>query len=250
MLLRIVNSCFPVKKEVYVKRATQIFVFMSIAAILLSAQFITAVAELGDKPYIDSTGYFSITPPRGWDIQNYPSDPRGRVAFKKKEGSEFAEIQVLVQAAEVTDFFDFARKIKSNLEKIGLKPEWHPVMFSEIPAIKSVLTLSVRGRKKKFLNLRFLSGELYHDIEFSSSTELFDKYQDVFIKTIASYEIGKRKSEGLVAAKKQKTESYLCLAKIAVEFGDRKNAVFFLDEGLKNDPENKELLGLKENLKQ
>ncbi|MCX5777380.1 MAG: hypothetical protein NTX32_07145 [Candidatus Firestonebacteria bacterium] len=231
-------------------RTTQIFVFMFIVAILLIAQFVTGAPELGNKPYIDSTGYFSIIPPCGWDIQNYPSDPRGRVAFKKKEGNESAEIQVLVQAAEVTDFFYFARKIKSNLEKIGLKPEWQPVMFSEIPAIKSVLTLSVRGRKKKFLNLRFLSGKLYHDIEFSGSTELFDKYQDVFIKTIASYEIGKRKSEGHVAAKKQKTESYLCLAKVAVEFGDRKNAVLFLDEGLKNDPENKELLDLKENFKQ
>lgn len=232
------------------KRGTLNYVSMFIAAILLSAQFVTAAAELGDKPYIDASGYFSITPPGGWNIQNYPSDPRGRVSFKKKEGNEFAEIQVLVQAAEITDFFDFARKIKSNLEKIGLKPEWQPVMFSETPAIKSVLTLSVRGRKKKFLNLRFLSGKLYHEIEFSGSSELFDKYQDVFLKTIASYEIGKRKSEGPVAAKKQKTESYLCLAKVAVEFGDRKSAAAFLDEGLKNDPENKELLGLKENFKQ
>jgi hypothetical protein len=44
-------------------------------------------AELADKRYKDPKGYFTIVPPAGWRIQEYPGDVRGKVAFIGTDGN-------------------------------------------------------------------------------------------------------------------------------------------------------------------
>jgi hypothetical protein len=225
------------------------------AAIILLAAQMAASAQTGpteglaDKPYADPKGYFSITPPRGWNTQNYASDPRGKVAFSTTEGDQLVEIRVLVQVTQVTDFQQFVRKLKSNAENLGVQPEWQVMMFADLPAIRSTMTMSGRGMTRKMMNLRFLDGNIYHDIQFASPPALFDKYQDVVSKVVATYKIVKRPSEGSNTAKQHQAAKYLRLARVAIEIGDKKNAVAFVDDGLTNDPENKDLLKLKEELK-
>jgi hypothetical protein len=211
----------------------------------------TAVAGLADKPYADPNGYFKITPPKAWKIETYPSEPRGKVAFSTTEGSQVVEIRVLVQVTQVTDFQEFVRKLKSNAANLGVQPEWQVMMFADLPAIRSTMTYSAGGTSNKFMNLRFLDGNIYHDIQFASLPALFDKYQDVVSKVVATYEIVKRPSEdpGGATAKQQQAAKYLRLAQVALEMGDKKSAIAYVDEGLKNDPENRELLRLKESLK-
>ena len=37
--------------------------------------------EPSEKQYVDPKGYFKIVPPAQWKIEEYPQDPRGKVAF-------------------------------------------------------------------------------------------------------------------------------------------------------------------------
>jgi hypothetical protein len=150
------------------------------------------VSELADKPYVDPNGYFKVTPPRGWNIETYPSEPRGKVAFGKTEGDQLVEIRVLVQVTQVTDFQEFVSRLKSNASNLGWKPEWQLLTFSGLSAVKSTMTVTASGLTRKITNLRFLDGNIYHDIQFSSLPALFDKYQDVMSKVLATYELVKR----------------------------------------------------------
>jgi hypothetical protein len=230
-------------------------VFSGVAMALFSVQTLalaqtTPVTELSEKPYADPKGFFKITPPKGWSTQDYPSDPRGKVAFSKTEGEQLVEIRVLVQVTQVTDFQEFVRKLKSNTANLGIQPEWQVMMFCDQPAIKSTMTLTARGMTRKMMNLRFLDGSTYHDIQFASPPALFDKYQDVLAKVVATYEVVKRPNEDSATAKQHQAAKYLRLAQAALEIGDKKDAAVFVEEGLKNDGENRQLLKLKDNLKQ
>jgi hypothetical protein len=209
-----------------------------------------AIDEWMGEPYTDPRGYFIITPPQGWDTLDYPSESRGKVAFSTTEGDQLVEIRVLVQVTQVTDFQEFVKKLKANVANLGLQAEWQVMEFSDMPAIRSIMTYSGNGVTRKILNLRFLDGNIYHDIQFSSDPALFDKYQDVVAKVVAGYEIVKRPDKGddSATAKQQQAEKYLVLAKAALEIGEKTSAAAFVEEGLKNDPENKDLLSLKESL--
>lgn len=207
--------------------------------------------DLALNPYVDPKGYFKITPPKGWKTDEYPTDSRGKVAFSKTEGSQLVEIRVLVQVTQVTDFQEFARKLKSNVANLGVQAEWQVTMFSGLPSVRSTMTVSAQGITNKFMNLRFLDGNIYHDLQFASPPALFDKYQDLVSRVVASYQIVKRPSGGddSALAKRQQAEKYLRLAQIAIELGDKKNAAVYVAEGLKIDPENKELQKLRDTLK-
>lgn len=150
------------------------------------------ITDLTGKPYTDPDGYFKITPPIGWNIEEYLSDPRGKVAFGYMDGDQLVGINVFVQETQVTDFQVFEQKLKSNAEKLGLQPEWELISFLGLPAIRSTMIFSGGGLTRKIMNLRFLDGNIYHDIQFSSSPALYDKYQDVVSKVVASYKIIKQ----------------------------------------------------------
>jgi hypothetical protein len=88
----------------------------------------------------------------------------------------------------------FESKLKANAANLGVKPEWQIMSFSGLQAIKSIMTLSNGGVTTKYMNLRFLDGNIYHDIQFASPPALFNKYQDLLSKVLATYEIVKRPS--------------------------------------------------------
>lgn len=221
-------------------------------ATMTVAEQTASVAELAEKPYIDPEGYFSITPPKGWNTEDYPSDQRGKVAFSSTEGDDLVDLRVLVQNTKVTDFQEFVSKLKLNADNLGLQPEWQLLMFSDLPAIRSTMTYSVDGATRKVMNLRFLDGSIYHDIQFASPPEQFDKYQALVSKVMATHKIVKQSSEGegSATAEQHQAAKYLVLAQAAMEIGDKKNAAAFVDEGLKNNPEDKGLLKLRESLDQ
>jgi hypothetical protein len=151
----------------------------------------STVVSWAGKSYTDPKGYFKITPPKGWNIQEYPSEPRGKVAFSTTEGNQLVEIRVLVQVTQVTDFQVFESKLKANAANLGVEPEWQIMNFSGLQAIKSIMTLSNGGVTTKYMNIWFLDGNIYHDIQFASPPALFNKYQDLVSKVLATYEIVK-----------------------------------------------------------
>jgi hypothetical protein len=157
----------------------------------IKAESTAEIVIWAGSPYTDPKGYFKITPPKGWNIQNYPSEPRGKVAFSTTEGNQLVEIRVLVQVTQVTDFQVFESKLKANTANLGFEPEWQIMNFSGLQAIKSIMTLSNSGVMMKYMNIRFLDGNIYHDIQFASPPALFNKYQDLVSKVLATYEIVK-----------------------------------------------------------
>ena len=72
--------------------------------------------QLADKRYNDPKGYFTVVPPAGWRIQEYPDDVRGKVALLAPDGN--IDLRVLVNAVDfstIDELLDFCRTAEKLL---------------------------------------------------------------------------------------------------------------------------------------
>ena len=72
---------------------------------------------LADECYVDPKGYFRIVPPAGWRIEEYPDDPRGKVAFHCP-GRDI-DLRVLVNLTEYEGFDDLVAFCRETESKLG-----------------------------------------------------------------------------------------------------------------------------------
>ena len=202
---------------------------------------------LAKVAYIDPKGFFEITPPKDWNRQEYPQDPRGKVAFFAPDKQ--ADLRILAKAVDIPDYDALIEDLKSKEKQLGVRTNIEPIVFSRMPAVKRLTTITMQGVTLRLLLVDLLVGGISHNIQYCASPGLFAKYQETAWKSMLTYKPLKRaKQASPEEARKHEVAKWIRLAKIALEMGKIQAAKEAVAAGLETDPQNIELKQMKSNL--
>ncbi len=197
--------------------------------------------KLSRTRYIDPKGYFKIAPPAGWRIEEYPQDPRGKVAFHCPEAN--VELRVLINAVDFSTIEELITSSKKIEKRIGEKTNIKKIMFTDRHAIER--SFKFKGQKLYYID--FLVGKIDHNIAYSAPRNKYNKYLPIVMKSMETYEpIFDETSDHEVAkhavAKKKR------LTQLMIEHGNYDLALEFIKEGLELSPKDSDLLTLKQQI--
>ena len=95
---------------------------ISLVLVILLLNNISAKSQiLSPNQYVDPKGFFKIFPPKNWKIQEYPSDPRGKIAILGPDG---VQLRILVNSVDFNSFQDlmnWCQNMKVTMESYGMK---------------------------------------------------------------------------------------------------------------------------------
>jgi hypothetical protein len=184
--------------------------------------------------YVDPHGHFNIIPPPGWRIQEYPDEPRGKVAFFGPDG---VDLRILVNAVEFTDVSSLVEFCRGVEKKLGVSTNIERVTWQGFPAVQR--SFETGGRKFRYVD--FLVGQADHNLGYSAPTGAFDENFAAAAASMDTYEPVKVKlsSRDVVkhtVAKKKR------LAQLMIEGHNYELAREFVKEGLALAPKDAGLL--------
>jgi len=203
--------------------------------------------QLVRKRYSDPKGYFTIVIPEGWRIQEYPDNPRGKVAFIGKDAN--VELRILASEKEFSSFEDLFEITQQNTmdikNRFGIDVTIQKTTFLGRQAIKR--TWAMKGIK--IFAIDFMEGNIRHALQYSAPSEVYERYLLIILKAIETYEPIPRgiSSENL---KKCQISNSLRLAQLFFEQGNFDLALEDLKKGLDIDPQNEQLLKLKKKIEE
>lgn len=217
-----------------------------INAVIILLIFSTSVDgasdELAKKRYVDPNNYFTIVPPAGWEIQKYPKEQRGKVAFLA--ATKQVELRILAAAVDFDTIDGLISGSKAIEERIGKSTNIKKVTFNGRPAI----TRSFVFNGAKLLLYDFLVGNIHYNIQFGARPSDFPKFHSLAIKSMATYEPLLRSGssdeilEHTLAGNRR-------LADLLIEMGRMDMASEYIEEGLKLAPSDDRLIKLKARIK-
>lgn len=201
-------------------------------------------SQVQSSVYTDPKGFFTIAPPTAWTVQEYPQDPRGKVAFKDpKTGNE---LRVLAKATDISDIGALISNLKQKEQELGLTMNIEQTVFNGMPVVKRTSTVTMQGITRKMLWIDLLVDGYSHNIQYSSTPSGFDRGYDVAWKSIITYApTHKQSTPGSADVKKHEVAKWLRLAQVSIESGNVSAAKEAIKVGLEVDHENQELLKLK-----
>lgn len=195
---------------------------------------------LEDNLYKDPNGYFSILPPFEWKAENYPDDPRGKVAFF---GPEKIELRILAKGVDY-DNFDKMYSVILNIEKSNnIKSSKEKIIFCDKTALKRVLTYG----SLKIMFIDVMIGNVSHNIMYSAQPAIFDKYLILIWSSLNTYD---PILKGVTPDEMKQHSIAKCirLSKIFIENKNYNLAMDFVMQGLLEDENNFELIELKKSI--
>ena len=199
--------------------------------------------HLSKNQYSDPKGHFVIVPPEGWQIEEFPHDPRGNVNFNASEPA--VALSILASATDFKSFDElFQSATKATLDiktQLGIDSDIQTITFLGRTAIQ------MRSIKDgmQFLHIQFMDGNISHGIQYMASLKLYDKYLPIVMKAMETYEpIAVEVSDERV--KQDSIMHNLRLGIVSWQKGDLDLALKSVQEGLLIDPQNQELLTLKQ----
>lgn len=197
--------------------------------------------------WTDSKGFFSIVPPAGWQRQEYPDDPRGRVRFGApgQDGS----LMVMAKAVTTPGYDSLVRELKETEKTLGLDTAIEPVVFKGMPAIRRQATVTRQGVTVKMLWIDLLIDGVSHNLQYSASPSNFDRFSGEAVASMETYQPVPRAGAATGdAARSHEVAKWLNLARLAVDMNKAQAAKDAIEAGLRLDPGNADLLQLKETL--
>ena len=200
-----------------------------------------ASAASSYRRYTDPKEFFSIVPPAGWRVQDYPQDSRGKVAFLAPASN--VDLRVLVNAVDFGTVDELVAHCKRMEARLGFSTNIERVDFEGWPAVKR----SFKAKGIKFMYIDLLVGKVDHNLAFVAPEGLFGKYQSVALSSMRTYEPVMRNvtNKDVVAHAVAKK---LRLAQLAKENGNVALALAYVDEGLELAPGDAGLLALRNQL--
>lgn len=200
----------------------------------------TGTGQLSKSRYSDPKGYFKIVPPDGWRIQEYPQDPRGKVAFIDPDDFQ---LRILINAVDFSTVEELVAFCKDVEKRIGTSTNIEKITFGGRPAVRR--TFQMKGHKLYYID--FLVGNVDHNIAYSAIQAKYEKYLPVVMKSIETYTPSQRDISDKDIIKHSVAKS-LRLAQLMIENGNFDLAREFIKEGLALDPSNKDLLAIEKRL--
>ena len=128
-----------------------------LSSILLSTSVSGASDTLSDKRYIDPKNFFTIVPPALWRIQEYPNDPRGKVAFLSPTSG--VELRILVAGEDFNTLNEMISLSKTIEERLGKSTNIEKITFNGRSAMKR----SLEYKETKFLIYDFLIENIHYN---------------------------------------------------------------------------------------
>jgi hypothetical protein len=120
-------------------------------------------------------------------MQEYPQDPRGKLAFVVPR--EQIELRVLAKAAaaDISDYDSMLRKAKELEKQLGISMNIEPFIFNKMPAIKRDVTIKVQGEMRRFLVVDIFEGGVLHNLQYGGSPKAFNKYYEIAWKSMEKH---------------------------------------------------------------
>jgi ankyrin repeat protein len=202
-------------------------------------------SQLTSKAYVDPKGYFKIIPPKGWTVKQYPNDPRGKVDFRLVSGRD--RIQLIV-SAQKSPFPNFEALFAQNeaggkrwIKRRGGTMQSSKIKLFDVPVAKFVQKIP---GKVNLLQLHFKMRDNYYVLAVGGLPHAYEKYLALAMKSINTFQpmFPDVKAE---EANKHLVVSKIRTAKFLIKGGRKNYALEIINEGLKIDPGNKELMELK-----
>ena len=195
-------------------------------------------SQLSQMQFVDPKGYFKIVPPEGWKTQEYPQDPRGKVAFLAPESN--TDLRVLVNSVDFNTTDALIKYFKDLEKRIGQAMNIEKTEFGGRQVIKR--SLEMKGLKLYIID--FLVGNVDHNIQFAAPSSSYQKYLPLILKSMETYETMEQSltNEEMIqhaVAKK------LRLAQLMMELGNYNLSLDYINEGLEISPKDSKLLELK-----
>jgi hypothetical protein len=222
------------------RRLMKAMLTLSLLACLASVCWAQSpTVELADKRYNDPKGYFTVVPPAGWRIQEYPDDVRGKVAFLAPDGN--IDLRVLVNAVDFSTINELIEFCRSTEKRLGVTMKIEKFDFYGRQAVRR--SFEIRGQR--FLYVDFLIGKVDHNLAYGAPPSKYNLYLPVVLQSMETYEpilkeTGDKESLDHLVAKK------LRLGRLMLKAGRADLALEYVREGLAIAPENQELLKLKQ----
>jgi hypothetical protein len=197
--------------------------------------------------YNDPKGFFRIVPPKGWRLQEYPQDPRGKVAFIAPEDQ--IDLRVLSKAVDIADYDGLLKNLKDIEAQLGVPMNIAPIVFKGMPAFKRVTTLNVQGGMLRLLWIDLLIDGLSHNLQYGAPPNKFDEHYDIAWQSMLTFEpLRRTKQTSPEEVRRHEVAKWIRLARIALEMGNTQVAKVAISAGLKADPEDPELKQLESEL--
>jgi hypothetical protein len=200
-----------------------------------------AQAHLAAQRYVDPKGYFTILPPDGWQAQEYPQDPRGKVAFRAPGGEDY--FRILVNAQDFTSLDSLVAMCREIENRIGIPSHIEVVELAGAPVVRR----SFQAQGYRILTYDLLVGSVVHNLQYAAPPDVYPRYLPVVIKSMESYEATQRNtSEADFVA--HKVAKKIRQAQLAIDNGNYDLASAYLQEGLQYAPGNADLLKLRKQI--
>jgi hypothetical protein len=215
---------------------------------LVAVQVSTVWAEspkLAGDVYTDPKGFFKIRPPADWTVEEYKSDPRGKVNFNWMEAGKKAQLKVLGAANPFADFDELVQDCKNGIERLRARMGGtYTVETTTLFGQKAALILMSLPSGFRQYQLQFIAAGNYYTLAYGTDQQLYEKYLPLAkasIETLEALPKQTKPEEG----RAHTLQSKIRLAQLHLQIGRKDWALTAINEGLAIDPNNEELLKLK-----
>ncbi|MEW5912300.1 MAG: hypothetical protein AB1814_07075 [Thermodesulfobacteriota bacterium] len=221
---------------------------LAVWVVVLWLPLTVAAAAPQGKGYTDPKGFFQITPPLGWQVQEYPTDPRGKVAFHGP--GQKVSLRVLVKAVDLRTLAELREGLEA-IEKKVLHVSTHiqPIVFNRMPAFKRQLTHTIRGITLKIVWVDLLIDGWAHNLQYAGKPADFDRWWAAAWQSMQTYHpLSGKKPATAEEARRHEVAKWLRLAELSRQGGLTEAAKTAIVEGLRLDPQNAKLLQMKKEM--
>lgn len=213
-----------------------------------SKQQVGEAAKLANEIYTDPKGYFKIRPPAGWTVEEYTTDPRGKVNFNSTEGGKKIQLKVIGAQNPFVDFDEIVQDCQNGVERLRAR----------MGGTYSVETITLFGQKAAMILTSWPNGFKQYQVQLIAEGNYYAMAygtdQQVYEKCLPLAKVSMETLEALPKqAKSEEARAHtiatkIRLAQLYMQIGRKDWALTAVNEGLNLDPENKELLSLKKQI--
>ena len=193
---------------------------------------------LASEPYVDPKGFFSVIPPEGWRIQEYPDDPRGKVSFQL---STSTSLSILTNGVDYSTFAELQDELREATRRAGLEADFEVVDFHGVQAVEREFTI----QGSRVLMLDFLDGSVAHNLMYTAPSGRYDDALAIVRASLASYDAA---SHTLAPADQLEHElaKHRRLGRLFIDLGQYDEAVRHINLGLEHSESDRVLLDLRD----
>lgn len=192
------------------------------------------------QEYVDPKGFFSVIPPYGWTVKEYPDDVRGKVSFQL---SRSTSLSILTNGVDYSDFESLKDELRGTMRNAGIRSQLIDSELNGIPAVERDFVI----QGSKILMIDFLRGKVAHNLMYTTTRSEFDKHLDTVMASLATYqprhvELTEEEFLENILAKDRR------LGRLFIDMGEYEQARFYIEEGLSHSNTDELLLQLEEEL--